>query len=226
MPVPQDRASAPRKLLRDVAYETMRAAILDGTLAPGEKLQDAELSAWLKLSRTPIREALARLEEDRLVETYPQRFTRVAPLDREQARNTFQVVAAIHALAARLAVPHVTNESIQRMKDANRDFKAALMAPDAEAAMAADDAFHGIFVELAGNDEIPRELERLLPRLRRIERLRFSSLPGRRSVKQHKRIITAAAGGDADAAAEAAMENWLSLGALIDRSFPAEEDAA
>ena len=226
MPVPQDRASAPRKLLRDVAYETMRAAILDGTLAPGEKLQDAELSAWLKLSRTPIREALARLEEDRLVETYPQRFTRVAPLDRDQARNTFQVVAAIHALAARLAVPHVTNESIQRMKAANRDFKTAMVAPDAEAAMAADDEFHGIFVELSGNDEIPRELERLLPRLRRIERLRFSSLPGRRSVKQHKRIITAAAGGDADAAAEAAMENWLSLGALIDQSFPSEEDAA
>jgi DNA-binding GntR family transcriptional regulator len=226
MPVPQDRASAPRKLLRDVAYETMRAAILDGTLAPGEKLQDSELSAWLKLSRTPIREALARLEEDGLVETFPQRFTRVAPLDREQARDTFQLVAAIHALAARLAVPHVTNDAIQRMKGANRDFKNALTAPDAEAAMAADDAFHGIFVELSGNDEIPRSLERLLPRLRRIERLRFSSLPGRRSVKQHKRIITAAAGGDADAAAEAAMENWLSLGTLIDESFPAGEDTA
>ena len=62
-------------------------------------------------------------------------------------------------------------------------------------------------------------LRRLLPRLRRLERLQFSSLPGRRLVKQHKRIITAAAGGDADGAAEAATDNWLSLGRLIDETF-------
>jgi DNA-binding GntR family transcriptional regulator len=223
MPVPEDRTPAPRQLLRDVAYETMRTAILDGTLAPGEKLQDAELGTWLKLSRTPIREAIARLEEDGLVETFPQRFTRVAPLDRGKARDTFQIVAAIHALAARLAVPHVTNETIKALKAANRSFKEALTAPDVDAAIAADDAFHGIFVGLSGNDEIPRTLTRLMPRLRRVERLRFGSLPGRRSVKQHKRIITAAAGGDADAAAEAAMDNWLSLGALIDDTFPTEE---
>jgi DNA-binding GntR family transcriptional regulator len=219
MPVPQDRTPAPRQLLRDVAYDTLRAAILDGTLAPGEKLQDARLGAWLKLSRTPIREALAHLEEDGLVETYPQRFTRVAPLDRDQARDAFQLVAAIQGLAARLAVPHVTNETIQRLKAANRDFKAALTAPDVDAAMVTDDAFHGILVELSGNQEIPRTLARLLPRLRRLERLQFSSLPGRRSVKQHKRIITAAASGDADGAAEAATDNWLSLGRLIDETF-------
>ena len=219
MPVPETRTPAPRQLLREVAYDTLRAAILDGTLAPGEKLQDAQLGEWLKLSRTPIREALARLEDDGLVETYPQRFTRVAPLDRDQARDAFQLVAAIEGLAARLAVPHVTNATIQRLKAANRDFKAALTAPDVDAAMATDDAFHGILVELSGNREIPRTLARLLPRLRRLERLQFSSLPGRRSVKQHKRIITAAASGDADGAAEAATDNWLSLGRLIDETF-------
>jgi len=143
MPVPQDRTPAPRQLLRDVAYDTLHAAILDGTLAPGEKLQDAQLGDWLKLSRTPIREALARLEEDGLVETYPQRFTRVAPLDRTQARDAFQLVAAIHGLAARLAVPHVTNETIQRLKAANRDFKAALIAPDVDGAIGAGRACAG-----------------------------------------------------------------------------------
>ncbi len=226
MPVPPDRALAPRRLLRDVAYETLRGAILDGTLAPGEKLRDAELGAWLKLSRTPIREALARLEEDGLVETFPQRFTRVAPLDRDQARDAFRLVAAIHALATRLAVPHVDNQAISELKAINRRFKAALIELDVEAAIAADDEFHGTFVRLSGNREIPRALERLMPRLRRLERLRFGSLPGRRSVKQHKRILTAAASGDAGAAAEAAMENWLALGTLIDETFPTQEPAA
>ena len=65
--------------------------------------EDQELCAQLGLSRTPVREALARLEADGLVETAPQSFTRVAALDRRAARDAFPVVAAMHALAAELA---------------------------------------------------------------------------------------------------------------------------
>ncbi|MDA0183615.1 GntR family transcriptional regulator, partial [Solirubrobacter phytolaccae] len=103
MPVPANDAPLERDLLRDQAYVTIRDAIVDGTLAPGERLRDAELCAWLGLSRTPVREALNRLEQDGLVETEPQRFTRVTPLDRRAARDAFPVVAALHALAAELA---------------------------------------------------------------------------------------------------------------------------
>jgi DNA-binding GntR family transcriptional regulator len=62
-------------------------------------------------------------------------------------------------------------------------------------------------------------LERLMPRLRRLERLRFGSLAGRASVRQHKGIVDAAAAGDSKQTAERVRENWLSLGTLIDRSF-------
>src|SRR4051794_41826036 len=104
MPVP-DRAPLDRDLLRDRGYAALREAIVDGTLAPGERLRDQELCSWLGLSRTPVREAIGRLEQDGLVETAPQRFTRVAPLDRRAARGAFPVVASLHALAARLAAP-------------------------------------------------------------------------------------------------------------------------
>src|SRR5204863_193260 len=77
----------------------------DGTLQPGERLRDQELTEWLGLSRTPVREALSRLEQDGLVETEPQRFTSVAPLDRRAARDAFPIVAAVHAPAAELGVP-------------------------------------------------------------------------------------------------------------------------
>src|SRR3954468_2113782 len=103
MPVPAENPFE-RDLLRDRAYVTLRDAIVDGTLQPGERLRDQELCTWLGLSRTPVREALGRLERDGLVETAPQRFTRVAPLDRRTARDAFPVVAALHALAAELAV--------------------------------------------------------------------------------------------------------------------------
>ena len=81
--------------------------------------------------------------------------------------------------------------------------------------LAADDACHGVFVTASANAEISRALDRLMPRIRRLERLRFSSLGGRASVKQHTEILTAAPQDVADLV----KQNWLSLGALIDRSF-------
>lgn len=215
MPVPANTAPLERDLLRDQAYVTIRDAIVDGTLAPGERLRDQELCAWLGLSRTPVREALSRLEQDGLVETEPQRFTRVTPLDRRAARDAFPVVAALHALAAELASPRLTETDREAMRAANERFALALRDGDVDAALAADDAFHGVFVTAAANAEIPRTLERLMPRIRRLERLRFGSLSGRASVKQHAEILVAAP----EDGAALVKQNWLSLGALIDRSF-------
>src|SRR4051812_43921935 len=214
MPVPAAHATLERDLLKDRAYAAIRDAIVDGTLQPGEKLKDQELCSWLGLSRTPVREALGRLESDGLVETAPQRFTRVAPLDRREARDAFPVVAALHALAAELAGPRLTAGDVERMNDANARFAQALKHGDVDAALAADDQFHGVFVNASTNREIPKALDRLMPRVRRLERLRFGSLSGRASVRQHEQIIAAA-----DRAADLVKENWLSLGALIDRSF-------
>jgi DNA-binding GntR family transcriptional regulator len=228
MPVPQS-APLDRDLLRDRAYVALRDAIVAGTLAPGERLRDAELCDWLGLSRTPVREALGRLEQDGLVETAPQRFTRVAPLDRRDARDAFPIVAALHALAAELAVPRLTAADLVAMDDANARFAAALQgaakiaSAGVEAALAADDAFHAVFVAASANAELARALGRLMPRIRRLERARFGSLPGRRSVAQHDEIARAAGAGDAERTAALVRENWLSLGALIDRSFSEDE---
>ncbi|MDA0180787.1 FCD domain-containing protein [Solirubrobacter phytolaccae] len=101
------------------------------------------------------------------------------------------------------------------MRAANDRFAYALRDGDVDAALAADDAFHGVFVTAAANAEIPRTLERLMPRIRRLERLRFGSLSGRASVKQHAEILLAAP----EDVADLVKQNWLSLGALIDRSF-------
>jgi len=219
MPVPSNRDLVPRRLLRDDAYAALRDAILDGTLEPGERLREVELCAWLGLSRTPIRAALAQLEEDGLVETAPQRFTRVAPLDRVEARDAFELVATVQSLATRLAVPSLTADDFATMREANERFAAALTAGDVDGAIHADDDFHDVFVRASGNGEIPRVLARLVPRLRRLERLQFGSLAGRRSVKQHEGIVASAARGDAEGAAAAVLENWRSLGVLIDRSL-------
>jgi DNA-binding GntR family transcriptional regulator len=219
MPVPENRAALERDLLRDRAYGALRDAIVDGTLAPGERLRDQELCEWLGLSRTPVRDALSRLEQDGLVETEPQRFTRVAPLDRRAARDAFPIVAAVHALAAELGVPRLAAADLNLMRAANARFADALNAVDVDAALAADDAFHAVLLTASANAELTGVLDRLMPRLRRLERLRFGSLAGRASVRQHEEIAAAAAVNDVNTTAEQVRENWLSLGTLIDRSF-------
>ncbi|MER7166044.1 GntR family transcriptional regulator [Micromonospora sp. NPDC000207] len=210
----------PRALLRENAYRSIRDAIVDGTLVPGERLNDVDLAQWLGVSRTPVREALARLEEAGLVQTKPGRYTMVTPLDVQAARAAQSVTAAMHELAVRQAVPRLSADEIEAMRVANRRFAAALQAGDVDAAIASDDEFHGVTVTAAANPAIRSVLEQFTPLLRRLERLRFSSLSGRDSVALHERIIELCAAGDADRAAAAARENWLSLDPLFDFETP------
>ena len=159
MPVPAAGASAPRQLLRDSVFVRIRDAIIDGTLEPGERLLDGDLSGWLGVSRTPIREALARLEAAGLVETKPGRYTIVSPIDPRSVADAQEVTAAMHELAVRTAVPLLTGADLAAMRSANEAFAAALAAGDVVAAIAADDAFHGVAVDRGGNGAIRAVLD-------------------------------------------------------------------
>jgi DNA-binding GntR family transcriptional regulator len=224
MPVPESRDLVARSLLRDDAYTALRDAIVDGTLTPGERLNDAELGRWLGVSRTPIREAIGRLERAGLVQTKPGRFTIVSPVDVRETRAAQSVAAALHELAVREAVPHLSDADIQAMREANQRFRAAMDAQDAEAALTADDEFHAVAVTASANPVIASVLEQVTAVLRRLERLRFSSLDGRGSIALHEKIISHCANGDAEAAGLAARENWETLLPLVDVSQAVDPD--
>lgn len=206
-------------MLKDSAYDTLCDAIVSGTLAPGETLHDDELCSWLGLSRTPVRGALARLEGEGLVETRPQRFTRVAQLDQRDAQALFPVIASLHALAVELAVPALHADDQLLLRELNDRHIVAITSRDAAAAYATDDRFHAVFVQRAGNTEVVSVLERLEPRMHRLENLHEGALPGRRALAQHEAIIARAAAGDAGSAASATREHWLSIGALVERAL-------
>ncbi|MBK6886265.1 MAG: GntR family transcriptional regulator [Tetrasphaera sp.] len=217
MPIPEDAGAntVRRALLRDDVYARLRDAIVDGTFAPGEQLRDQDLAQWLGVSRTPVREAILRLGSAGLVTSAPGRSTVVAPLDIAPIRDAQQVVAAMHRLAVELAVARLTTEDLHQMRAANAAFAAALGAGDADAALAADDAFHAIPVAAAGNSAIQVVLEQFTPVVRRLERVRFASLSGRGSVALHRRLVELCAAGDAAGAAEVSHETWQSLGPLL-----------
>lgn len=209
----------PAPLLRDGAYGRILDAILDGTLVPGAPLRPGDLAGELELSLTPVREALARLRDEGLVQTRPRSGTRVTPLDLDGARQALAVIAAMHRLAAETAVPLMTDADLAEAAAAAERFKVAVDAGDWHAAIDADDDFHGVFVRVAANRPLQETIQRNMPLLRRAERLRFGTPPGRRSVTLHQRILRAARRGDATAAADATLTNWLSLDPQITASM-------
>jgi DNA-binding GntR family transcriptional regulator len=114
MPVPTGAdAPAPRRLLRDVVFEKMIEAIQDGTLQAGERLNDDELVAWLGVSRTPIREAIAKLVDYGLVEMEANRYTRIVRPTFEMYQHAVQMLGGFHELSARWAFPRFTDADVR-----------------------------------------------------------------------------------------------------------------
>ena len=200
-----------RSLWRDRAYRMLRDAIVNGELAPGGVIRDAELAERLGLSRTPVREALARLADEGLVETKPHAWTRVAPLSLREARDAVVVVRGMHELAVRMAVPMMTEKHHEVMRAANRRFAAAVEAGDVEGAVDADDAFHEVPVAVLGNRALEATIERQLPLIRRLERLRFGSLLGRSSISRHEQLIDACEDRDVETAVAITARIWTNL---------------
>ncbi|CAM3541016.1 GntR family transcriptional regulator [Nocardioides zeicaulis] len=215
MPVPAHPSPVRPALLRHTVHDRLRDAIVDGTLAPGEVLRDAELAAWLGVSRTPVREALLRLAAAGLVRTAPGRSTAVAEIDVAEVRDAQAVVAGMHRLAVAEAVGRMSEADLGLMRDAQERFAAAVAAGDTDAALAADDDFHAVPVATSGNRAIAAVLDQFNPVVRRLERLRFASEAATESVALHQRLLDACERGDAAAASEVSFRTWQNLADLI-----------
>ena len=200
-----------RTLLRDEAYRLIRDAIVAGTLAPGEVVRDADLAARLGLSRAPVRDALARLIDDGLVESKPQSYTRVTRVDLREARDAVAVVRAMHELAVRAAVPILDARDIRAMRAANVRFAAAVRRGDVELALSADDALHDVLVAVCANRAATATIERFTPLIRRLERSTFATLSGQRSVRLHEELIEACAAADVERAVAVNAAIWSAL---------------
>src|SRR5262249_2190933 len=118
MPLPKTGAKMSRTLAREEAYFKLRQWIIDGTLQPGEVLRDQEIASLVGVSRTPVREALRRLEDENLVETALNRWTRVAPLDFTKIAESYAIIEALEVMALELAFPYLTAEDLQGMANA------------------------------------------------------------------------------------------------------------
>lgn len=201
--------------LRDQVYQRLRMAIINLELKPGQRINDKSLAEQFGVSRTPVREALKRLEDEGLIESSPGAVTKVTLVDEQEARHAFTVVAALHSLAAKLAIPYLENTHANEMEKINREFKHAIEQKDAIKAVDEDTKFHCVLLKAAHNPEIEVALERIMPKIRRLELLKFSSVDGASSVEVHRRIIQVIRQQDKKNLPILIEENWLSLSQLL-----------
>jgi DNA-binding GntR family transcriptional regulator len=213
-------------------YEQLRHLIVHGRLAPGSRLVETDIATRFGVSRTPVRGALQRLQQEGYIVDSPsmrQSRPTVAPLTREDAAELFGIVGQLEALAARLAaeLPRLRREElVARMTAINEEFRTVSQAarPDHRKLFDLDERFHGTYVDEAAGPRLAALHHAVKPQAERYERLYVSFLSGElmTSVHEHEAIIEAISAGRPGTAAQAVRTNWqnaaIRLGQVIEHA--------
>lgn len=194
--------------LRDVVFHTLRKAILTGELKPGERLMEIHLADQLGVSRTPIREAIRKLELEGLVIMIPRRGAEVAQITEKSLKDVLEVRRALDALCAELACDRITEDEKLQLKKACDDFEKATATGDVTVIAEADVALHDIIVAATGNQRLMQLIGNLSEQM---YRYRFEYIKDESQhnhlVKEHRIIYESIIRRDKAAAAQAAREH-------------------
>lgn len=140
--------------LRDVVFNTLRQAILTGELKPGERLMEIHLANRLGVSRTPIREAIRKLELEGLVTMIPRRGAEVAQITEKSLKDVLEVRRSLDALSVELACDRISEEELVALEAACGAFEAATKTRDPKRIAQADVALHDIIVKATNNSRL------------------------------------------------------------------------
>ena len=147
--------------LRDVVFNTLRRAILRGELKPGERLMEIQLANKLGVSRTPIREAIRKLELEGLVLMVPRKGAEVAEITEKNLRDVLEVRCALEELAVQLACDRIDRARLRELHAAAAHFKEVLGNADITELAEADEAFHDVIFQATGNNRLIQLLNNL-----------------------------------------------------------------
>lgn len=187
--------------LRDVVFNTLRQAILRGELEPGERLMEIALAQKLGVSRTPIREAIRKLELEGLVVMVPRKGAEVADITEKDLRDVLEVRTALEALSVELAIKNMTDEDIEALRMANEDFKELSGGNELMKLAEADVAFHEIIYIATNNNRLIQIINNLREQMYRY-RLEYIKDESARPqlIKEHQEIIDAMLAKDVERA--------------------------
>jgi DNA-binding GntR family transcriptional regulator len=176
--------------LREEVYERLRSLMNRGRLRPGRYLDLNALARQIGISRTPLRDALLRLECEGFVEIHGRRGVRVAPLTLDRIRHIYEILAALESTALRDVADRITPAAVARMHDLNRKMGRALDVSNFARFYDANLAFHDVYLDLSDNTEMVRQIHLLKQRLYDFPRLTgFVPEWERASVEEHQALV-------------------------------------
>lgn len=191
--------------LRDAVFNTLRQAILTGELKPGERLMEVRLADKLGVSRTPIREAIHKLELEGLVTMIPRRGAEVAQITEKSMNDVLEVRRALDALCVELACDRITEEELEALEKACGNFGQAVRTGDVRKITQTDVALHDIILQATGNQRLIQLVNNLSEQM---YRYRFEYIKDVRQydglVEEHRIIYESIVNKDKETASHAA----------------------
>ena len=190
--------------LRDVVFNTLRRAILRGELVPGQRLMEIQLAEKMGVSRTPVREAIRKLELEGLVVMIPRRGAEVAHISGKNLKDVLEVRCALEELAGELACERMTVEDFKQLELANHKFAAAFESDDITLLGETDESFHGLIYQATDNAKLVQMVSHLREQMYRY-RIEHLKDRGQRTIlyQEHQEIMHALAARDVEAVRKA-----------------------
>ena len=187
--------------LRDIVFQKLRESIVTGALKPGERLMEIKLANEMGVSRTPVREAIRKLQVEGLVIMNARRGAIVAPINEQDLKELLEIRKALESLACRLVSVRASADELEELRGINKKMEQAVAACDISLITEYDVAFHERITELARNSHLTQMLDQIKEHLYRY-RLAFIKELGNRNVlvEEHNRILDAMAAGDVNLA--------------------------
>lgn len=176
--------------LRDIVFKTLREAIITGDLKPGERLMEIRLANEMGVSRTPVREAIRKLELEGLVQMTARKGAEVAPINARDLKEVLEIRRVLEGLACQLACMHTTRKEIDEFTAINEEIAQAIQEDDAEQIARLDAHFHERICILSGNKRLATLLNQLKEHIYRYRLEYIIELKNKHTIiDEHKRII-------------------------------------
>lgn len=212
--------------LRDVVFNTLRQAILKGELKPGERLMEIALAERLGVSRTPIREAMRKLELEGLVVMIPRRGAQVANITEKDLNDVLEVRIALENMAIEKACKRMTEEELDKLWQAAREFERTMAEGNLVRLAEADVAFHEIIYQASDNCRLIQVLNNLREQIYRY-RVEYLKEEETRNVlvKEHEELYNAVKARDVEKAQEISFEHIENQRKAIIQTIKVENEA-
>jgi DNA-binding GntR family transcriptional regulator len=213
------------KPLREVIFNTLREAIIVGELKPGERLMEIQLAEKMGVSRTPVREAIRKLELEGLVEMLPRKGAHVADLSAKDIMDVLEVRSTLDGLASSLSASRITDDEIKELKHVLTQFESCIEKNNIHGSIKKDVEFHDIIYRSSRNEKLIQISNNLREQVQRYRIIYLKDYGSSKDiVKEHTEIYEAIKGRDPEAARNHAVKHIINQEKVIIKSVKANNE--